>query len=223
MAAYDPSAVRDIRYGVTMRGRRGNSGPVQALAQLQATAKSFHGDWWLAPNLITYLRLVLVIVFCALVDRHNLLALITLLLAGATDWADGKVARRWGLESALGRFIDPLADRLTIIAVAVSFAVAGLIPGWLLIPLFLPEAVLGSLALFVPGFGRRVPTTMLGKIRTGLLLVAFPVILLAQPGLLNAPVVDVIGLAILCVGIVGHLGAGIQYGRTLSTRRSQLS
>src|SRR4051794_14001886 len=118
-------------------------GPARSIARLRATLAGFHGDWLLLPNLITYLRVGLIVLFSVVLGGDDRLALVLLLGVGVTDWADGFIARRWKLTSELGAFIDPLADRLVMIVVAVSFAGAQLIPAWLLVPLFLPELILG--------------------------------------------------------------------------------
>ena len=67
------------------------------------------------PNVLSVLRLVGVPVFLwAILAEHDVLALVVLMLSGLTDYLDGKIARRFGLESRLGQLLDPFADRLYI-------------------------------------------------------------------------------------------------------------
>ena len=70
------------------------------------------------PNLLSFFRLLLipVIVWLYRREQNHLLALLVLMLSGATDLADGYIARRWDLVSDLGKALDPIADKLTQIA-----------------------------------------------------------------------------------------------------------
>ena len=87
-------------------------------------------DWLTVPNLITMLRLVLLVPVCYLVATRaqGLLPIILVVVWGGTDWVDGAIARRFDQESELGRLLDPIADRAGILAVAIALVVAGIFP-----------------------------------------------------------------------------------------------
>ncbi len=81
---------------------------------------------WTVPNLLTLLRIVLIPVFMLVfylpVDWARLGCALIFAVAGATDWLDGHLARKWGQTSAMGAFLDPVADKL-MVAVALVLLV----------------------------------------------------------------------------------------------------
>src|SRR5260370_18531886 len=85
-----------------------------------------------APNLISFVRLLLVPIFLLLyVAGRALPAMIVLGVVGTSDFVDGFVARATGQVSVLGKLLDPLADRIVIIAVLVAYSIKGTVPWWL--------------------------------------------------------------------------------------------
>jgi CDP-diacylglycerol--glycerol-3-phosphate 3-phosphatidyltransferase len=141
------------------------------------------------PNLLSTLRLlgVPLFLYLVLVPKADLAAVGVLMLAGFSDYLDGKLARAWGQISRIGQLLDPLADRLYIIATVVAFVLRDVIPWWLAVLLIARDAVL---ALVLPvlrqhGHGP-LPVHFLGKAATFNLLYAFPLLLLtAHDGLLG--------------------------------------
>ncbi|HRN83607.1 MAG TPA: CDP-alcohol phosphatidyltransferase family protein [Hyphomicrobium sp.] len=86
------------------------------------------------PNLITLGRVILVpIVFWLLVSGETQLAFFAFLLAGVSDAVDGFIAKRFGLATELGAYLDPLADKLLLVSVFVALGVMGALPSWLVI------------------------------------------------------------------------------------------
>jgi cardiolipin synthase len=86
------------------------------------------------PNLITLGRILLVpVVVWAIVSSEMLIAFLLFLAAGISDAVDGFLAKRFGMSSELGAFLDPLADKVLIVSIYVSLGIAGAIPGWLVI------------------------------------------------------------------------------------------
>ena len=82
------------------------------------------------PNALSLLRLFMVpVVVALLLARADGLAAAFFVLAAATDFLDGRIARRAG-PTRLGQILDPLADRLMLSSVAVVLAVRGLLPIW---------------------------------------------------------------------------------------------
>ena len=109
------------------------------------------------PNVLSVIRICLVFVFVALFfNGHIYLALLTFLLAGATDVVDGYLARRNNWISNLGKILDPLADKLMQFTVLICLAIKGWIPLWFVIPFFLKDFV--SLLLGVIVIKRRSVT-----------------------------------------------------------------
>jgi cardiolipin synthase len=73
------------------------------------------------PNALSVLRLlgVPVFIYFALISEEDFLAILTLMIAGATDYFDGKIARAWNQTSTIGAMLDPAADRIYIVATLV--------------------------------------------------------------------------------------------------------
>lgn len=138
------------------------------------------------PNLLSFLRIAMVPVFLWLLlgpreTWADLLALLILGLSAFTDWLDGYLARRWNQISRVGQLLDPVADRLYIVATVVAFVVRDIIPWWLAGLVVLRDVIL---ALVIPvlrhyGLGP-LPVHFLGKAATFNLLYALPLLLLGQ-------------------------------------------
>jgi cardiolipin synthase (CMP-forming) len=176
----------------------------------------FRGQWFLLPNVVTYLRGILLPVFVVLLvaDAYGW-ALLALAIIGLSDWVDGYLARRLGLVSRLGQCLDPLFDRVGVIVIVVSCAALGLVPWWFAAVLMTPELVLGCLVLVRPKARRILQPTRIGKLRTASLLIGFPLLILAAPHALDSAVLTAAAGVLLALGAVGHLVAGVQYGRAL--------
>lgn len=135
------------------------------------------------PNAVSLARLLGVPLFLwlFLVAHADGWAVAVLAIGGTSDWVDGFLARRLHQVSRIGELLDPLADRLYILATLIAFTVRGVVPWWFLVALLAREAVLlvalGVLRRY--GYGPP-PVHYVGKTSTFILLVAFPVLLLAN-------------------------------------------
>lgn len=158
---------------------------------------------WTVPNVISFLRLALIPVFAWLIlAEHDVWALIVLAVAGATDWLDGFIARRFDQMSRLGVLLDPAADRLYIFATLLGLAYRDLVPWWLVVVIVARELVLATTipVLLRYGYGA-LPVHMAGKAGTFCLMYAFPLLLLASvPGLLG-DVAWTVGWAVALWGV----------------------
>jgi cardiolipin synthase len=86
------------------------------------------------PNLITLARVMSVpVIFWLLVNGHSKIAFFVFLAAGVSDAVDGYLAKRFGWQTELGAYLDPLADKLLIVSIYIALAVAKEIPSWLVI------------------------------------------------------------------------------------------
>ena len=95
------------------------------------------------PNLLTALRALGIPLFLYLVgaERYNL-AVLTLMVAGATDYLDGKLARLLNQGSRFGELFDPFVDRLYILSVLIAMFLSDVVPVWILLLVFIRDAVL---------------------------------------------------------------------------------
>jgi cardiolipin synthase len=121
------------------------------------------------PNLVSLLRLLLVPVFLWLVFAVDEIGWAGILLGfiGATDWIDGYLARRLDQVSEVGKFLDPLADRLAVFVAVVAGLIADIIPAWFAWALIAREVVIGIGALY--GWTRgvtKIDVRWLGKAAT---------------------------------------------------------
>ena len=168
--------------------------------------------FWTIPNGITLIRFCLVPVFVwQVVTEQYLSAFLVLAVLSSTDWVDGYIARRFNQISTVGQWLDPLADRLSLVVVAVTLVATGIAPWWLVFGLIVPDCILAAAALVMFRGSPELEVTALGKIRTALLLAGTPVLLLAQvPGLAEAPL-TVAATVLLALGCLGHVGAAGDY------------
>ncbi|MBK9114149.1 MAG: CDP-alcohol phosphatidyltransferase family protein [Betaproteobacteria bacterium] len=131
------------------------------------------------PNLITLLRLGLVpVVAVTIANGAFAAALAAFLLAAVSDFADGWIARRFGLTSRLGALLDPVADKLGMFVATVALAWHGLVPVWLAVAIVGRDVVIvaGAAAYRLVRGDLDIAPTRLSKLNT---VVEFTVLLLA--------------------------------------------
>lgn len=140
------------------------------------------------PNLLSMARLLGVPLFLwlILVPEADGWAVLLLLVAGATDWLDGYLARKWNQISRLGQLLDPIADRLYILATLIGLLLRGIIPWWLVVLLVSRDIVMAIVLAVLKRRGiTGLPVHFIGKAATFNLLYAFPLLLLGDgPGTL---------------------------------------
>lgn len=168
--------------------------------------------FWTVPNLITVMRFLLVPLFVWLVAVENYgWATAVLVFLGSTDWVDGYVARRFNQISTVGQWLDPLADRVSLIVVAATIVLAGLAPAWLVYAIVIPDLVLIINSLILFRGSPDLPVTTLGKIRTAMLLAGTPLLLFSQVEGVASEQIDAAATVILAVACVLHVIAAVQY------------
>jgi cardiolipin synthase len=166
------------------------------------------------PNLLSILRLAGVPLFLwlVLVPKADGLALLVLLVSGITDWLDGYLARRLDQTSKLGQILDPVADRLYILAVVIGLAWRDIIPIWLAFLLPARDLMLWVLVPFLRTRGyHALPVHFLGKAATANLLYAFPLLLLGDGDGPLAVLANVFGWAFAIWGTGLYWWAGLLY------------
>ena len=168
------------------------------------------------PNAVSFIRLLGIPLFLwlLLAREAEVLAFAVLVVAGATDWIDGFLARKLDQRSRIGELLDPLADRLYIAATIIGLALRGFIPWWL-VALIAARDVL--LLFSIPSLRKlhipALPVTYVGKSGTFALLWGFPLFLLSG---LNAPWGSILGALAWAFALWGtymYWWAGIRYLR----------
>lgn len=171
------------------------------------------------PNILTLTRIILIPVFVLLfylpVGWSHVATAAIFALAGATDWLDGWVARRYNLTTALGAFLDPVADKL-MVAVALILLVEDHANLWLSIPALVivsREIVISALREWMAEIGNRtkVAVSWVGKVKTTAQMLAI-LLLLANPADLTRLAV-LLGYLLLYVAVALTLWSMIEYLR----------
>ncbi|MCX7724205.1 MAG: CDP-alcohol phosphatidyltransferase family protein [Thermodesulfovibrio sp.] len=133
------------------------------------------------PNILTSLRIFLVPFFIiAMNSKDYSLALKIVIVAGLTDSLDGIIARKCGQVSKLGTFLDPLADKIFLLTIMITFYIHELIPKWFLLLILIRDITVtfGWLEMYLRKKRITKPTT-LGKISNALQVIIFVYILLS--------------------------------------------
>jgi cardiolipin synthase len=166
------------------------------------------------PNAISVARLAGVPLFLWLVlgPQADWWAIAVLIVAGISDWLDGKLARAWNQQSQLGQVLDPAADRLYIAATLVALAIRDVIPWWLVGLLVARELVLGVALLVLRrhSYGP-LQVSLVGKVATLCLLYAFPLLFIGAHDDPVATVARVTGWAFAIWGTGLYWWAAVLY------------
>ena len=135
-----------------------------------------------APNLVTMGRVLLVPVVLLFIDNfspmRSFIALLLYLLAAGGDFVDGYLARTRGQVSMLGKFLDPLADKLIVTAILVFMVQQGRVPAWLVVVLIARDLTINGLRGIAAAEGMVIAASDGGKIKTALQLVAIGMLLI---------------------------------------------
>jgi CDP-diacylglycerol--glycerol-3-phosphate 3-phosphatidyltransferase/cardiolipin synthase len=174
---------------------------------------------WNTPNLLTLLRILLIPVFVAVfyapTPWARFFATLVFTVAAITDWLDGWLARRWGQTSALGAFLDPVADKL-MVAVALVLLVQADPRAALALPAAViigREIAVSALREWMAELGARarVAVSMAGKFKTTAQMVAIILLILETP-ILGLPLYE-LGLVLLYVAAFLTLWSMLLYLR----------
>jgi cardiolipin synthase len=132
---------------------------------------------WTIPNAISLARLAGVPVFLWLLlgEDRPVAAGVLFAVLGATDWVDGYIARHFDQGSEIGKVLDPVSDRVMLIAGAVGLLISGDVPLWVGILVLGREAALSVVTLILAAAGaRRIDVQWVGKAGTLALMFALP-------------------------------------------------
>ncbi|MBO6638306.1 MAG: CDP-diacylglycerol--glycerol-3-phosphate 3-phosphatidyltransferase [Roseitalea sp.] len=177
------------------------------------------------PNLLTYARIVAVplMVLCFFAegslqasDTARWWALAIFVIASITDYLDGYLARKWQQGSAIGKMLDPIADKLLVSVALLLLAAEGTIAGWSLwaaIIILCREILVSGLREYLAAVKVSVPVSQLAKWKTTMQLIAIGFLLAGPAGDKIVPLVSEIGLVLLWVSALITLYTGWDYFR----------
>jgi CDP-diacylglycerol--glycerol-3-phosphate 3-phosphatidyltransferase len=109
---------------------------------------------------------IVVLLFELDFQGHNYWATALFAIAMATDWLDGRIARRRGRTSPLGSLLDPIADKILVLAVLVVLIDQGVVPGWMVAAIVAREFLVSGLRLAAIERGVVMQARDLGKLKT---------------------------------------------------------
>ena len=177
------------------------------------------------PNILTFARIAAIPVVVGCVYAQSILegplwlrwvALAVFIAAAITDFLDGYYARIWDQQSALGRMLDPIADKLLVASCLLMLAADGIIHGWTLwaaIVILCREILVSGLREYLAALRVSVPVTKLAKWKTTAQLVAIGFLLAGEAGDRVFPFVTQLGLLLLWLSALLTIYTGWDYFR----------
>ena len=175
---------------------------------------------WNLPNLLTYGRILAVPIVAALLmwggDTARWAALGIYVVAAITDFFDGYLARKWQQQSALGRMLDPIADKVLVSVVLLVLAADGILFGghmWAAIIILAREVLVSGLREFLGELRVSVPVTKIAKWKTTAQLLAIGFLIAGPTGDKIIPHTTQVGLVFLWVAAALTLYTGYDYFR----------
>ncbi|MBQ1705202.1 MAG: CDP-diacylglycerol--glycerol-3-phosphate 3-phosphatidyltransferase [Clostridia bacterium] len=163
------------------------------------------------PNILTCIRVLLIPVFMILAYRHtpgcDLAALIVYVVACITDFVDGKLARAWNQVTNFGKFMDPVADKLLVMAALLIFVEDGTIAAWMAAVILGREFLVSSLRMVAAADGRVIAANYWGKAKTTITMITLIFLLLRLDPVMLGPVSLQTALIWLTVIITAISGA----------------
>jgi cardiolipin synthase (CMP-forming) len=174
--------------------------------------------WW--PNVLTYGRIAAVPVLAGLImngsNAGRWLALAIYIVAAVTDFFDGYLARIWQQQSALGRMLDPIADKVLVSVVLLALAANGELSGghlWAAIIIITREVLVSGLREFLSELRVSVPVTQIAKWKTTVQLIAVGFLIAGPAGDAVISFTTTAGLVMLWIAAALTLYTGYDYFR----------
>ena len=128
-------------------------------------------------------------------------------IAAFTDFLDGYIARKYNLVTTFGKFIDPLADKLIVMAALLVLNAEGIVFMWITVVILSREFIVTGIRLIAVGEGKVIAASKLGKYKTASTMVALTLLLLYP----YTDLLQEIGLYILYLGVALTVISGIDY------------
>jgi cardiolipin synthase len=195
------------------------------IATTRGTAKRTVRSPLSLPNILTCARIAAIPVVIGCVFVQSILdgplwlrwvALAVFVAAAITDYLDGYYARIWDQHSALGRMLDPIADKLLVASCLLMLAAESSIHGWTLwaaIVILCREILVSGLREYLAGLRVSVPVTKLAKWKTTMQLVAIGFLITGEAGEMVFPPITLIGIVLLWLSAIFTIYTGWDYFR----------
>lgn len=172
-----------------------------------------------APNVVTLARIALIPLILVLIDNsspgRSAVAAVIFIIAAVTDALDGYLARRLQLVTVVGKFLDPLADKLIVLATLVVLVAADRAPAWLVVLLMSRELAITGLRAIASSRGLVIAAGAGGKVKTALQLVGISFLLVhfRYPILFFDYTLDfqTVGIYVLYLSLAMSILSAVQY------------
>jgi CDP-diacylglycerol--glycerol-3-phosphate 3-phosphatidyltransferase len=169
--------------------------------------------FWEIPNILTIARIgaipVVAVLLCFPGKLASLLAALCFVMAGATDFLDGFLARRRRLVSRFGKFMDPLADKLLVSAALIMLIPLGRVPAWMAFIIVGRELAVTGLRGLAATEGLILAPDRWGKAKTLLQMAALTAVILHYPYLTVE--FDRLGMGLLWLALIVTVASGASY------------
>lgn len=198
-------------------------GPAQLPAPLRRRRGSIRRELWNVPNVLTLARVGIIPLFVLYTywadPLHSLLAALLFSAAAATDVLDGWLARRLNLVTVMGKFMDPLADKLIVMAALVMLTRLGRVASGVVILLLAREFIVSGLRTIAISEGMVIDASQGGKWKTSLQITAIVALLIHYThridfGFVVAPVdFNAVGTWLLYLSLIPSMVSAVGYFR----------
>ncbi|MCL2496105.1 MAG: CDP-diacylglycerol--glycerol-3-phosphate 3-phosphatidyltransferase [Clostridiales bacterium] len=169
------------------------------------------------PNRITLGRILLIPLFVLLAlwqfPTHDIWASLVFLLAAFSDTLDGRIARRRNLITNLGKFLDPLADKMLVCSAYIVLVSLGRIPAWMVILIVCREFAVSGMRILAADAGVVIAASILGKIKTGLQMASIVMLLISPLALWPQPLYGSLTELMVWLALAATIISGADYLR----------
>ena len=159
------------------------------------------------PNKLTIFRVILIpfFVLCfylPVIPFNNIVACVIFCVASITDFLDGYLARRDGLVTNFGKFMDPLADKLLVGAALICLIESGQLPAWAVVIIISREFIISGFRLIASDNGVVIAASYWGKFKTVTQMAMVILMLLNFPGAIFAVITRIVMWAAIILTVV---------------------
>ena len=194
------------------------------LSERKRRRRSLSQDAFNIPNLLTMARVAVIPLVIMLLGRGSpkdcVWSALLYSAAAITDLLDGWLARRMNVVSVLGKFMDPLADKLLVMAVLVYMVPMGRVPEWAVVLLLAREISITSLRSIASSEGVVIAAGDDGKTKTALQMIGILALILGYPyhlsfGFIDLGTVDLVyvGRALVYISLIFSISSAVSYFR----------
>ena len=165
------------------------------------------------PNLLSLIRILPVIPFTIGIFMDNtgakVVAIICFAVASLTDFVDGRLARKYDMVTKLGKFLDPLADKMLVNLAFLSLVALGQVPVWVFAVILVRDFMVDGLRMIAASNGVTIAASKIGKIKTLTQMVTLIMVMINM--ITENPILANINSVMLVVVVIITVASGLDY------------